>query len=170
MIGKVEWFISRFGDSLIGKKVKFNNEISTITNVDFEEMSISTQHKNLGCDDSYYTHYRYAEIEVVIDGVFHMGDNIEITQNEQQEQKIPFHLLDLDFCAAMCENWQAGVKNGRQLNDWYFLKGEENKRKYESKILRHLHGAKKTFGEDRKKHLAAIACNANILWSMESKK
>jgi hypothetical protein len=36
--------------------------------------------------------------------------------------------------------------------------------------MRHFHGAKKTTGKERQEHLAAIACNANILWSMESKK
>jgi hypothetical protein len=71
----------------------------------------------------------------------------------------------------MCENWQSGIKNDRTANDWKKYKiTQPNIDVYEGALMRHLHGAKKTSGKERQKHLAAIACNANILWSMECQK
>jgi hypothetical protein len=50
-------------------------------------------------------------------------ENIEIIKFKTTPQpKTPFHLLDLDFAAAMCENWQEGLKDGRVENGWKKLK------------------------------------------------
>ncbi len=80
--------------------------------------------------------------------------------------KTPFQLLDLGFAAAMCRNWEAGIKHGRTADDWQFLKDtDETKSTYVAKILRHLRAYIET--EDSAAqcgHAAAIACNANILW------
>jgi hypothetical protein len=97
---------------------------------------------------------------------------IELGPLLEDSNKTPFHLLDLDFCAAMCENFQEGLTGDRVENGWKSLKSTtENLNKYEGALMRHFHLAKKAvLSEDRKKHLAAIACNANILWSMEGNK
>jgi hypothetical protein len=94
-----------FGDSLLGKKVIHDHQVYRITGVDFIDNIIYG--KSTVNPEWKYLWYKNAEIDIVIDGVLHMGDGIEIAQNEQQKTKTPFHLLDLDFCAAMCENWQS---------------------------------------------------------------
>ena len=84
--------------------------------------------------------------------------------------KTPFELLDLDFAAAMCENFAAGVAqdpdrepNGWQTMDW----DSPTESLYEAKILRHLHEWRRTRDP---RHLAAIACDANIIWTHAEKK
>jgi hypothetical protein len=83
--------------------------------------------------------------------------------------KTPFHLLDLGFCAAMCRNWEAGIKEGRTANDWETLpQTNETRDRYAAKVLRHLHEYVEQRGVAAE-HLAAIACNANILWHVEGR-
>lgn len=77
--------------------------------------------------------------------------------------KTPFHLVDLDFVAAMCNVYRAGLTTpGREPNGWKLLAwDDEHREEYVSKILRHLHAFTQTGSRE---DLAAIACNANILW------
>jgi hypothetical protein len=85
-------------------------------------------------------------------------------QSKLTATKTPFHLLDLGFCAAMCRNWEAGIKDGRKANDWETLpQTNETRERYAAKIMRHLHEYVEQRGVAAE-HLAAIACNANILW------
>jgi hypothetical protein len=94
---------------------------------------------------------------------------IEILDSSSKPIKTPFELLDLGFCAAMCRNWEAGIKEGRTANDWETLpRTNETREQYAAKIMRHLH----EYVEQRGvavEHLAAIACNANILWHVEGR-
>jgi hypothetical protein len=82
------------------------------------------------------------------------------------ETKTPFELLDLGFAAAMCRNWEAGVKHGRTANDWETLpRTAETRDRYVAKVLRHLQAYVEAEGDgERCEHAAALACNANILW------
>ena len=79
--------------------------------------------------------------------------------------KTRFDLLDLDFAAAMADTFAEGVKDGRTAGDWKnHPKTAETRDRYRAKILRHLHEFTNGGGRD---HLAAIACDACILWNME---
>ena len=75
------------------------------------------------------------------------------------EKKPRFELLDLNFAAAMCDNMEKGIKDGRKANGWKTMHPDIPA--YEAKILRHLREWQNT-GD--KRHLAAIACDANIIW------
>jgi len=77
-------------------------------------------------------------------------------------KKTRFDLLDLNFAAAMCDNMEDGLKDDRTVNGWKGMDWNVDLLEaYEAKILRHLH-AWQTTGDVQ--HLAAIACNANIIW------
>jgi hypothetical protein len=78
-------------------------------------------------------------------------------------------LLDADFLQAMEKCFAAGNKNGRKPNDWKDREYTKNLHDvYLSKIMRHAASSYSgTFtGETKREHLAAVACNANILWHM----
>lgn len=71
------------------------------------------------------------------------------------------------FFAAVARNWKEGVKNGRSAFGWMDMDWTVwAERSYASKALRHLsHAEDPTLNiTDRIKHLAAVYCNANILW------
>lgn len=90
----------------------------------------------------------------------------------EPEHKTPFELLDLDFAAAMCGCWQAGIKDGRRANGWKNMEWTpDTEQEYKAKILRHLQAY---FNADSPKeaqqHAVAIACDANILWFHEEGK
>ncbi len=82
------------------------------------------------------------------------------------EPKIPFHLADLEFLRAMCENFERGLNGDRYPDGWKnIFWGPETKTEYAAKVLRHLHEFIKTKNPvAQRQHAAAIACNANILW------
>ena len=70
----------------------------------------------------------------------------------------------------MAKCFYAGIKGNRKAHDWQDIPNTiENRDKYLSKIVRH---ASKGYYSDptklneQRKHLAAVACNANILWHM----
>ena len=108
----------------------------------------------------------------------------EIIKNEFRSYKInPYEpestesalnkleLIDLNFIHAMDECFKAGIKGDRKANDWKDIQGTiENQNKYFAKINRH---AARAFTcdsyEKAMRHLAAIACDANILWHMFSR-
>ena len=78
-------------------------------------------------------------------------------------------LIDLNFVAAMEKCFAAGNKNDRKPNDWRDMPYTKNTHDvYLSKILRHAASSYSgTFsGETKRQHLAAVACNANILWHL----
>lgn len=76
--------------------------------------------------------------------------------------------VDDDFIDAMADNFYNGVlqNTGRQHYDWKKLKWDHKwQLLYTSKLIGHLAAANRAeSAEDRKMHLAAVACNANILW------
>ena len=75
-------------------------------------------------------------------------------------------LLDVEFLQAMNANWLDGAnRTGRVVNDWRAIERTlENVRKYFEKLSRHADQAKcaGTLAVAQA-HLAAVACNANIL-------
>lgn len=78
--------------------------------------------------------------------------------------------LDERFLDAMADCFYRGVrKNGRAFNDWKTRKWDNNlKLLYTSKLIGHVaKGIRAATAEERRKHLAAVACNANILWHHE---
>lgn len=86
-------------------------------------------------------------------------------RNSEASGKTRFELLDLDFAAAMCNNFEEGIKGNRMPNGWKNMKPTpETMMRYRAKILRHLHNYGTT---GNPQDLAAIACNANILWHLE---
>ena len=75
--------------------------------------------------------------------------------------------LDNDFLDAMADCFHKGVKkDGRAFDDWKTMDwGDNMQLLYTSKLIGHM--AKGIRGDDpheRRKHLAAVACNANIIW------
>lgn len=77
------------------------------------------------------------------------------------EGKPNFNLLDFDFAAAMCSNFEKGLKHGRKANGWKLIEwNDEHEADYFSALVRHV----KEYSESGEESaLAAIACNANIL-------
>ena len=76
-------------------------------------------------------------------------------------------LVDDEFTDAMHNEFYKGVqKDGRAYWDWKRLKW--NKRielLYTAKLLGHVaKGIRAETADERRKHLAAAACNCNILW------
>lgn len=76
--------------------------------------------------------------------------------------------VDVDFMGAMDENWREGAdRPGRSPNDWKDIPwDEEQEQIYTHKLLRHFAQSRnlEMSTKQRRKHLAAVACNANILW------
>lgn len=79
-------------------------------------------------------------------------------------KKIRFDLLDLDFCAAMCDVFETGLgREGREVNDWQTK--PLDKQACLASLLRHAYNAVTELNEDaRRSHLAAVACRANMIW------
>lgn len=76
-------------------------------------------------------------------------------------------LVDEDFIDAMHSEFYAGCdKQGRQYWDWKNIKwSNEQKLLYTAKLIGHMaKSIRAETSEERLKHLAAVACNANILW------
>jgi len=72
-----------------------------------------------------------------------------------------------DFIDAMAQEFFEGTKKkGRVWNDWKALNwSKEYELLYTAKLMGHLAKAVRADNPfDKKKHLAAVACNANILW------
>jgi hypothetical protein len=90
---------------------------------------------------------------------------------ESEERDPPMSLIDLRFMGAMATCFKGGIKDGRKAFDWMLIKPDtENAQKYRGKILRHLLDAALTEDMPRAmQHMAAIACDANILWNLLKK-
>ena len=76
-------------------------------------------------------------------------------------------LVDDEFCDAMHDCFYKGMqKDGRVKWDWKRLKWNENTQLlYTAKLLGHMaQGLRAETAAERCEHLAAVACNANILW------
>lgn len=121
-----------------------------------------------GCGDELRTPLLYR------DACEHCGSSYEFrgTVDEPATKSPAFELFDFDFAAAMCDNWAEGIKDGRQANDWQTMEWDkETRAKYLGKTLRHMYQCiNATNPGEAKKHAAAVACNANILWRRESEK
>lgn len=91
--------------------------------------------------------------------------------------KTPFHLIPLDFVAAMARRMQKGTIGNRKPFDWQMLtwrldiEGGRNYQQYFSAIMRHLQKADDLDRpkDERCEHWIAIACNAMIAWFNERK-
>lgn len=70
------------------------------------------------------------------------------------------------FLAAISDNWSNGVKNHREPFDWIDMEWNPQVESiYMAKTLRHLVQADLARNSEiHIKHLAALFCNANILW------
>lgn len=68
--------------------------------------------------------------------------------------------------SAIANNWYDGIKGGREAFDWMKMNWDHSVEEvYIAKTLRHLVQADMSFTlTDKIKHLAALFCNANILW------
>ncbi len=81
--------------------------------------------------------------------------------------KTPFHLIPLDFIAAMAHTMKVGINDLRTCNDWMRLTwNDEVFDQYYSALLRHVRKASdpETDLIKASRHWAAVACNAMILW------
>jgi hypothetical protein len=80
--------------------------------------------------------------------------------------KTPFHLVGLDFVAAIAEVFAGGLKNGREPFDWQEREWtKEEHDEYCDALLRHVQRAIQTRTKaESLKHWAAVAANAYILW------
>jgi len=75
--------------------------------------------------------------------------------------------LDEDFLDAMADCfWVGTFKHGRAYDDWKRLKWNDRLQLlYTSKLIGHMaKGIRGDNVQEKRKHLAAVACNANILW------
>ena len=70
------------------------------------------------------------------------------------------------FLNAICENWMDGIRDGRSAFDWQQMGWNTVvEKKYIAKTLRHfIHAEIDVPLGSQTKHLAALYCNANILW------
>jgi hypothetical protein len=151
----VKELISEYGEGLVGQFVRTGRGTHEVTKV--EGYNIETIGPK-GTPNDTWVHYELSEAEIV-----------DTPNHTSQSTKTPFHLLDLGFAAAMCRNWEAGIKEGRTANDWETLpRTNETRERYAAKIMRHLHEYVEQRGVAAE-HLAAIACNANILWHIEGR-
>ena len=77
--------------------------------------------------------------------------------------KTPFAFLDFSFLAAMAECWSNGLQGTDEPFSWMRLLPwtADKENSYLSALMRHLALYRRTRDP---KHLAAVACNANILW------
>lgn len=76
-------------------------------------------------------------------------------------------LVDDEFTDAMHQEFYKGAnKDGRAYFDWKRLKWDSDKELlYIAKLLGHVAiGIRAGDYQTRRRHLAAVACNANILW------
>ena len=76
-------------------------------------------------------------------------------------------LVDDEFCDAMHDCFYKGMQeNGYVKWGWKRLKWDhETQLLYTAKLLGHVaKGIRAETAEERREHLAAVACNANILW------
>jgi len=94
------------------------------------------------------------------------------TSIADDERRTPFHLLDLEFAGAMCETWAEGLKGDRRPNNWKKLPWDRTIHdKYVGAIMRHLREYLSTTDPERRRQaMAAIGCNANILWYYSDRK
>lgn len=67
---------------------------------------------------------------------------------------------------AIADNWLLGIKGDRKAFDWHTMHWDDGTETlYIAKTVRHLVQADMALTlEDKIKHLAALFCNANILW------
>jgi hypothetical protein len=87
---------------------------------------------------------------------------------ENDKKKPEMALVPFDFIAAMADNFERGLKDGRKAFDWKKIEWNDAETlKYFSKLMRHLMSAAE--GKTDCDHLAAVACNAAILWHHERK-
>lgn len=70
-------------------------------------------------------------------------------------------LVDAGFIMAMAEVMEAGLKGERNREDWQRIERQQALEEYRDALLRHAFGQGP---EDERQHLAAVACNAMILW------
>jgi hypothetical protein len=86
-------------------------------------------------------------------------------EHDKNTTKTPFHLVPLDFVAAMAEVMREGLKDGkRQAHDWARLKWtEEVHDHYYDALMRHTHQAI-TDAPNSCESWLSVACNAMILW------
>jgi len=70
------------------------------------------------------------------------------------------------FYDDMLDVFDRGVKNGREFGDWQRLNWDKTyEQLYEAKLIGHFAQAMRSdSAADKCKHLAAVACNACILW------
>lgn len=82
------------------------------------------------------------------------------------KNKTPFHLVGLDFIAAIADIFQKGLKNGRKPFDWQQLKWtKEMHDQYCDAAIRHIQQATKHKNDRRSlTHWASVAANAYIIW------
>lgn len=71
-----------------------------------------------------------------------------------------------NFLSAVADNWHYGVRGKRESFDWMRMRWDNNvSNAYVAKTLRHfIEADRATTQDDQLKHLAALFCNANILW------
>lgn len=76
------------------------------------------------------------------------------------------HLSVGHFLSAISANWASGLKDGRKAFDWMMMNWNMYvEGLYVAKTMRHLIQADTSQTPDLiNKHLAALFCNANILW------
>lgn len=68
--------------------------------------------------------------------------------------------------SAIADNWMEGIKGSRKAFDWRTMPWDNSvEEAYLAKTLRHLVQSDMALTlDDKIKHLAALFCNANILW------
>lgn len=75
--------------------------------------------------------------------------------------KVRPSLVDAGFIMAMAEVLEAGLKGARKREDWQRIPRPQALEECRDALLRHAFGQGP---EDERQHLAAVACNAMILW------
>jgi len=85
-------------------------------------------------------------------------------KHDKDKAKTPFHLIPLDFVAALAVAMAEGLKGTRKSGDWMRLKWDTDTRDhYYSALMRHTRQAMAgTVSEPR--DWLSVACNAMILW------
>lgn len=89
-------------------------------------------------------------------------------------RKTPYHLIPLQFVAAMSEVMQAGLDEHPEYasGEWLEAVDDTFYEEHYSALLRHVEKADSvsTKGASSKSHWAAVACNAMMLWQWEQNK
>lgn len=80
------------------------------------------------------------------------------------DQKPRPTLVDPDFIMAMAAVMELGLKNGRNREDWKRINTAQALCEYPDALLRHVLDGVNPPLESEEDHLAAVACNAMILW------